>query len=66
MNDYIDKGYAVELLKEKVAKTSSHICYLAHHGVINPNTSKIRVVYDAAAQFEGIALNKETATKHAA
>ena len=27
--------------------------------MINPNKSKIRVVYDAAAQFEGIALNKE-------
>ena len=27
--------------------------------VINPNKSKVRVVYDAAARFEGTALNKE-------
>ena len=27
--------------------------------MINPNKSKVRVVYDAAALFEGTALNKE-------
>ena len=27
--------------------------------MINPNNSKVRVVYDAAARFEGTALNKE-------
>ena len=59
MNDYIDKGYAVKLSEEEAARTSSHTWYLPHHGVINPNKSKVRVVYDAAARFEGTALNKE-------
>ena len=59
MNDYIDKGYSVKLSKEEAARTSSHIWYLPHHGVINPNKSKVRKVYDAAAIFEGTALNKE-------
>ena len=59
MNDYIVKGYAVKLSKEEAARTSSHTWYLPHHGVINPNKSKVRVVYDAAALFEGTALNKE-------
>ena len=59
MNDYIDKGYSVKLSEEEAARTSSHIWYLPHHGVINPNKSKVRVVYDAAARFEGTALNKE-------
>ena len=59
MNDYIVKGYAVKLSEEEAARTSSHTWYLPHHGVINPNKSKVRVVYDAAALFEGTALNKE-------
>ena len=59
MNDYIDKGYAVKLSEEEAARTSIHPWYLPHHGVINPNKSKVRVVYDAAAKFEGTALNKE-------
>jgi len=57
-NDYIDKGYAVKLSEEEAARPSSHTWYLPHHGVLNPNKSKVRVVY-AAARFEGIALNKE-------
>ena len=60
MNDYIEKGfYAKKLSEEEAARTSSHTWYLPHHGVINPNKSKVRVVYDAAARFEGTALNKE-------
>ena len=58
MNDYIDKGYAVKLSEEEAARISSHPWYLPHHGVINPNNSKVRVVY-TAARFEGTALNKE-------
>ena len=58
MNDYIDKGYAVKLSEEEAARISSHPWYLPHHGVINPNNSKVKVVY-AAARFEGTALNKE-------
>ena len=59
MNDYLDKSYAMKLSKVEAARTSSHTWYLPHHGVINPNKSKVRVVYEAAAQFEGTALNKE-------
>ena len=59
MNDYIDKGYAVKFSEEEVTRTSRHTWYLPHHGVINPNKSKVRVVYDAAARFAGTALNKE-------
>ena len=51
MNDYIDKSYAVLLSEEEAARTSGHTWYLPHHGVINPNKSKVRVVYDAAARF---------------
>ena len=59
MNDYTDKGYIVKSSEEEAARISSHTWYLPHHGVISPKTSKVRVVYDAAARFEGTALNKE-------
>ena len=60
INDYIDKGfYGVKLSEEEAARTSSHTWYLPHHGVINENKSKVRVVYDAATRYEKTALNKE-------
>ena len=59
MNDYIEKGYAVKSSEKEAAGTSSQTWYLPHHGVINPNKSIVRVVYDAVARFEGTALNKE-------
>ena len=59
MNDYIEKGYAVKLSEKEEASTSDHTWYLPHHGVVNPNKSKVRVVYDAAAVWGGMSLNKE-------
>ena len=59
MNDYVYKGYAVKLSEEEAASTSNRTWYLPHHGVINPNKAKVRVVYDAAAEFGGTSLNKE-------
>ena len=60
MNDYVDKRYAVKLSEEEeAASTSKRTWYLPHHGLINPNKAKVRVVYDAAAEFGGTSLNKE-------
>ena len=59
MNDYVAKGYAVKLSEVEAASTSESTWYLPHHGVINPNKAKVRVVYDAAAEFGGTSLNKE-------
>ena len=60
INDYIDKGfYGVKLSEEEAALTRSHTWYLPHHGVINENKSKVRVVYDAVTRYEQTALNKE-------
>ena len=59
MNDYIAKGYAVKLSTEESAHTSKCTWYLPHHGVINPNKARVRVLYDAAAEFGGTSLNKE-------
>ena len=59
INDYIVTGYAVDLSKEVADSRSGHAWYLPHHGVINPNKSKVHVVYDAAAEYQGTSLNQE-------
>ncbi|XP_068696914.1 uncharacterized protein [Montipora foliosa] len=46
-------------LRRKQPLTSDHTWYLLHHGVVNPNKSKVRVVYDAAAVWGCTSLNKE-------
>ena len=57
--DYIAKGYAVKLSEEEESSTKEHTWYLPHHGVINPNKPKVRIVYDAAAVYGATSLNKE-------
>ena len=59
IKDYLEKGYAKKLSDTEAEKTSDVTWYLPHHGVVNPNKSKIRVVYDAAAEYKGVSLNKE-------
>ena len=57
MNDLLEKGYAVPVAKEEVYKNDGKIWYLPHHPVINPNKEKIRIVFDCAAEYNGISLN---------
>ena len=57
MNDLLEKGYAVPVAKEEVCKNDGKIWYLPHHPVINPNKEKIRIVFDCAAEYNGISLN---------
>ena len=58
MDECVAKGYARKLVKEEAATVSNITWYLPHHPVINPNKSeKVRVVFDAAARFQGTSLN---------
>ena len=59
MNDLLEKGYAVPVTKEDVYKNDGKIWYLPHHPVINPNKEKIRIVFDCAAEYNGISLNSK-------
>ena len=59
LNDYIEKGYARMLTPKEAMETTDRTWYLPHHGVINPKKAKVRVVYDAAAEYGGTSLNKE-------
>lgn len=59
MSDYIKKGYARRLTPEESAKDSPKCWYLPHHPVTNPHKpDKVRIVFDAAAEFKGTSLNK--------
>ena len=57
MSDIISKGYARKVdddLKDQLGRT----WYLPHHGIYHPHKpTKIRVVFDCSASFEGHSLN---------
>ena len=56
MADIISKGYARKVddeFKDEVGRT----WYLPHHGIYHPQKSKVRVVFDCSATFEGQSLN---------
>ena len=56
VNDYISKGHAVKLSPEEAKHRSS----VTNDGVTNVNKSgKVRVVFDAAAQFDKTCLNEK-------
>lgn len=60
MNEYISKGFAQKLSPEEAAIETSYTWYLSHHPVINLNKlAKLRIVFDAAAEFETTSLNKK-------
>ncbi len=59
IDDYVSKGFAKPLKKSELAGTIGRNWYLPHHGVVNPQKpGKVRVVFDASAKNEGVALNE--------
>ncbi len=59
IDDYITKGYARRMTNAEASRVTTKTWYLPHHGVENPHKPKVRVVFDAAAEFEGTSLNEE-------
>ncbi|XP_068712758.1 uncharacterized protein [Montipora foliosa] len=60
IQDCVDKGYARKLNKQEVAAVTNITWYIPHHPVTNPNKpGKVRVVFDAAARFNGTSLNEQ-------
>ena len=58
--DNINKGHAVNLSPEEAKHRSPVTNYVPHHGVSNVNKPcKVRVVFDAAAQFHKTCLNEK-------
>ena len=59
IQDYVSLGHARYLSKEEADTRSDRTWYLPHHGVISATstTTKVRVVFDGAAEFQGTSLN---------
>ena len=58
MRVLLDEGYAEPV--EQREGPEGRIWYLPHHPVFNPNKpDKTRIVFDCAAQYQGISLNSE-------
>ncbi|XP_071944378.1 uncharacterized protein [Antedon mediterranea] len=56
MEKQIRQGHAEKVVKDNI--NYGRTWYIPHHGVYNPNKpNKIRVVFDCAAKYQGIALN---------
>ncbi len=59
MGTMISKGHATPVPADEVPGDSGHVWYLPHFGVYHPKKpSKVRVVFDGSAEFEGMSLNK--------
>ena len=56
IQDYLDSGYAISLPPD-APDPPTGVWYIPHHGVLNPNKPKLRVVFDCAASFQGKSLN---------
>lgn len=60
IDGYIAKGHAGKLTKEEAEQRSNKTWYLLHHSVTSLNKpGKIRVVFNAAAKFQGTSLNDQ-------
>ena len=58
MHKYLASGYARKMTDDEVETIHPKTWYLPHYGVFNPNKpGKIRLVFDAAAKFQGTSLN---------
>ena len=55
ISSLVDDGYAVPVPEGDVG--SGPVWYLPHHGVLEPEKGKLRVVFDCAAQSRGVCLN---------
>ena len=59
MDSYISCGFARKLSEKELDMQSSSQWYLPHHPVTSPTKpGKVRIVFDAAAEYEGTSLNK--------
>lgn len=63
ISQYAEKGYARTMSTEEEQALSSRTWYLPHHPVFHPKKpGKLRVVFDAAAKFQGKSLNNSLLT----
>ena len=59
LTDIFENNYAEEIPQEELMQPPGTTWFLPHHGVYHPKKKKLRVVFDCAASFQGVSLNKE-------
>ena len=63
IDKYVSNGHAGKLRQDDVADDEAKRWYLPHHAVFNQHKpGKIRIVFDASAEFHGTSLNKQLLT----
>ena len=63
IDGYVADGHARKLDTQEAAVPNERRWLLPHHAVTNPNKpGKVRVVFDAAADYRGVSLNKKLLT----
>ena len=64
MTSTVASGYAREMTPDEAKNTQRRTWYLLYYVVFNPNKPiKIHVVFDVAAKFNGVSLNKVLLTR---
>ena len=64
IDKYVASGYARKMTPDEAKNTQPRTWYLTHYAVFNLNKpGKIRVVFDAAAKFNGTSLNRSLSTE---
>ena len=61
LEDYVRKGYMTKLPAEQRSNSGEKEWFLPHFPVVREDrtSTKVRIVYDAAAQFRGMSLNSQ-------
>ena len=60
MNEYIQEGHAERVPTDELQPGDRPVWYLPHHPVTHPlKPEKVRVVFDCAAQFAHMSLNRQ-------
>ena len=60
MKEMIDKGQAESVRDDELQLTNGRVWYIPHHGVYHPQKpDKIRIVFDASAEFKGDSLYRQ-------
>ncbi|XP_046557263.1 uncharacterized protein LOC124266512 [Haliotis rubra] len=58
VDNLLEKGFAYKIPEGQLSAESQRIWYLPHHGIYHPKKpTKIRVVFDCSAKYEGTSLN---------
>ena len=59
MQKLVRDGHAELVPSERIGRDDGAVWYLPHHAVLSGANSKLRIVFDCAAEYQGVSLNKE-------